>query len=400
MTSLSREQLRQLREASAPPCVSIYLPTLVGGGEVQQNRIRLKNLLRAADEQLSADGLERRRREELLAPGHLLLDDNAFWQHQSGGLALLLAGGDAHTFRAPFPFPERAVVGERFHLAPLLPLLDGDGYFNVLALSQNEVRVFAATRDDIHELELADVPRSLQDALHLDQAQPALQFHSPGGGPQGQAMRASGGGPAGAVRGGRRQAIFHGHGGVDDDAKELVRRFVQVVDTALLEHLRRRPAPLVLAAVEYKQALFRSTSKHPQLVAEGIEGNPEGLSAEQLRQRAWPLVEPLLHADRQRAAATIEELAATERVGRDLEEVLPAALDGRVDTLFVDVSRPRWGRFDGDTRTVEVHEERQAGDEDLLDRAAAETLLHGGNVHATIGGEAPGGGLLAALFRY
>ena len=55
---------------------------------------------------------------------------------------------------------------------------------------------------------------------------------------------------------------------------------------------------------------------------------------------------------------------------------------------------------DPTARAVEVHEERQPQDEDLLDRAATETLLHGGHVHAVTEGAVPGGGPLAAVLRY
>ncbi|MGH8601563.1 MAG: hypothetical protein ACREXR_01905, partial [Gammaproteobacteria bacterium] len=53
-----------------------------------------------------------------------------------------------------------AVVEHRFHLKPLFPLISGDGTFYLLALSQNEVRLFKGSRYHINELGLGDdVPR-------------------------------------------------------------------------------------------------------------------------------------------------------------------------------------------------------------------------------------------------
>jgi hypothetical protein len=215
-----------------------------------------------------------------------------------------------------------------------------------------------------------------------------LQFHS------------SGGTQSAAMRGGRRAAMFHGHGVADDDEKDQVLRFLQVLDDALLRHLRRRPLPLVLAGVEYELAMFREVSRHPQIVPGGIEGNPELLSADELHRRAWPLVEPALQSDLQRAVAAFDELGGSDRVSCDLEDVLRAAVDGRIDTLFADVSRQRWGRFDAGSRNVEVHDDRQPADEDLIDRAAAEALERGGSVFGLTDGNVPGGGPVAALFRY
>jgi hypothetical protein len=348
MTALSREDLRRLRDDAEPPCVSLYLPVNPARPETQSNIIRLKNLLRQAEERMLERGTARERCVEVLAPARELLDDAAFWQQPGEGLAIFLAPGVKQIQRAPSPFLERAYVGDRFHFAPLLPLLSGDGRFHVLALSQNSVRLFEASRDGVEELELAGVPRSLQDALQIDEVQAPLQFHAPGGAPQATAMRASGRG----------------------------------------------------AAVDYEQAMFREVTQHPQLVQDGIVGNPELLSGEELRDRALPLVEPFLQADLQRAVATYDELGGSDRVSSDLEDVLLAAVDGRVDTLFADVTRQRWGRFDPGSRTVEVHEDRQPTDEDLIDRAAAEALERGGCVFGLTDGSVPGGGPVAAVFRY
>ena len=397
---IGRDELRQLRDEAEPPCVSLYLPVNPARPETQGNVIRLKNLLRQAEEGMLERGVARERCAEVLAPARELLDDTAFWQQPGEGLAIFLAPGVTRVQRTPVPLPERALVGDRFHFAPLLPMLSGDGRFHVLALSQNGVRLFEASRDGVEELQLAGVPRSLQEALQVDEVQAPLQFHAPGGAPQATAMRASGRGPGAAVRGGRRTAMFHGHGASEEDEKESLLRFLQVLDDRLMRHLRRRPLPLVVAAVDYEQAMFREVSSHPELLPDGIDGNPELLSGEELRDRALPLVEPVLQADLQRAVATFDELGGSDRVSCDLEDVLLAAVDGRVDTLFADVSRQRWGRFDPESRTVVVHEDREPSDEDLIDRAAAEALDRGGCVFGLSDGGVPGGGPVAAVFRY
>jgi hypothetical protein len=180
-----------------------------------------------------------------------------------------------------------------------------------------------------------------------------------------------------------------------------VHRFFQLLAEGLEKvwHLHAPPLPLVLAGVEWEQAIFRSVSRHPRIVEAGIEGNPEGLAIGELHEKAWALVEPVLHEDARRAAAAFEDLAGTPRASRDLEEVVLAAADGRVDVIFVDASVQRWGRFDPAARTLEVHPSRQQGDEDLVDRAATETVFHGGRVYAA-GNGVMAMGPLAAVFRY
>ena len=397
MTSLTREELRPLRDAQ-PPCVSIYLPTHRSPVETPQDRIRLKNLLRDAEEQLIARG--EKQPDRVLMPGLVLIDDVGFWQHPTDGLALFLAPGITQHYRVHQPFPELAVVGDRFHLAPLLPLLGADGHFHLLALSQKNVRLFTGSADGLREIELKNVPRSVQEALHYDENEHSLQFHSVPATPQTIGSR---GAPSAGVPSGNRKGMFHGHGTVDDDSKDQVRRFFEVLDDRLQKvwHVHQPPLPLVLAGVEYERAMYLAASKHPRLVEAGVDGSPDSLSDEELDRRVRPLVEPLLHEEERRAVAVFQDLSGTDRASTDLEEILLAAADGRVDKLFYDPREQRWGKLDYTDRAVEVHPERQNGDEELVDRAATETVFHGGCVYAV--GPDQGAltlGPLAAVFRY
>jgi hypothetical protein len=401
MTSLTREELRPLRDAE-PPCVSIYLPTDRPAVEIPRNRIRLKNLLREAEDQLLARGDKHPGR--VLMPGLALVDDVGFWQHPTDGLALFLAPGTTHHYRVHQSFRELAFVGDRFHLAPLLPLIGADGHFHLLALSQKNVRLFLGGAEGLRELELRGVPRSVQEALNYDVTEHSLQYHSVPATPQTVGSRGRPSGGAGqAVPTGRRQGMFHGHGVVDDDAKEQVRRFMEVLADSLdkVWHVHQPPLPLVLAGVDYERAMFREATRHPRLVEAGVEGSPDSLADEELERRARPIVEPVLHEEERHAVAVFQDRAGTSRASTDFEEVLLAAADGRVDKLFYDPREQRWGRLDYDGRTVEVHPERQNGDEDLVDRAAVETVFHGGCVYA-VGPEqgALALGPVAAVFRY
>jgi hypothetical protein len=82
---------------------------------------------------------------------------------------------------------------------------------------------------------------------------------------------------------------------------------------------------------------------------------------------------------------------------------LPAARHGRVDSLFVALGVQKWGKFDAATGGVDIHEERQPGDQDLLDLAAVQTFASAGNVYAVDPAQVPGGerhSPVAAVFRY
>ncbi len=83
-----------------------------------------------------------------------------------------------------------------------------------------------------------------------------------------------------------------------------------------------------------------------------------------------------------------------------IQDVLPAAHDSRVQTLFVPVNQHRWGSYDAETRTIKFHDEERADSYDLYDLAAVQTLLNGGTVYAVETSEIPGGNEVAAVYRF
>ncbi len=376
-----REDIELLTGPREGPCVSAFLPTHRMGPGTEQDSLRLKNLLAEAEARLVQGGLRTPTARELLAPALDLLDERVFWQHQSDGLALFLAPGWWRSFRFPLELPELTVVADRFYLKPLLPLLSGDGRFYILALSQNEIRLLEGTRERVHEVELEDVPGSLREALRYDDPQKERLFHVAG-------------------REGGAVAVFHGHGIGGEVDKERIGRYLRLVDAGLREVLGDQRAPLVLAGVEYEQAMYREVSGYPALVDEGISGNPDRLRPEELHERAWTLVEPLFRQGQNEAADRYRELAGTGMTTGDLEASLTAAQEGRVEVLFVSLSEQRWGKADTETGRITVNEEPEPGDEDLLDLAAVRTLLASGTVYALPSDQIPGGTSVAAILRY
>ncbi len=100
------------------------------------------------------------------------------------------------------------------------------------------------------------------------------------------------------------------------------------------------------------------------------------------------------------AAAHYRNYAATERASNDVREVIPAAYDGRIESLFVTSDQEQWGTFDPVTHIMHVHRVAKFRDEDLLDLAATQTLLHGGSVYAVEREHMPDATLIAAVFRH
>lgn len=383
MDLLSKEELKRLIQKKDTPCISIYMPTYPTSPGAKQNPIRFKNLIREAEERLKMSGLRGSEAGRLLKPAKMLLKDGIFWQHQGNGLATFISSEFFHHYCLPVTFKELLVVTDRFHIKPLLHFFSNDGRFFILALSQNEVRLFHATRHIINEIQLKGIPGSLAEALQYDDPERQLQFHTRTPGTSGE-----------------RAAIFHGHGIGIDDAKDNILRYFYQIDHGLHDLLKEEQAPVVLAGVEYLFPIYKEANAFLNLMEDGITGNPEGLRPEELHRQAWEIVKPYFLKAQEKAIEQYRQFSGSERISQDLKEIVQAAHDGRIDLLFVAVGIQKWGTFDPDRLTIRLHQEAEPGDEDLLDLAAIHTLLNGGTVFAVEPEKVPDQAPLAGLFRY
>ncbi len=383
MDLLSQRDLQDLMLKQPGPCISIFMPTRQAGPEIQQDPIRCENLLKAAEERLIARGLRSPEAKALLEPIQKLLKDSLFWRYQSDGLAVFRSAELFRLFRLPLDFEELVVVADRFHIKPLLPLFNADARFYILALSQNEVKLLQGTRYRVRAFDLKGVPESLAEALKYDRPESQLQFHTQ-----------TPGGP------GKRAAIFHGHGVGTDDTKDNILRYCQQVDRGLREILREEQAPLIFAGVDYLLSLYKEANTYPALIEKGIEGNPDRMSEEELHKRAWSIIQPYFEREQEKAEAQYRQFIGTGRASNDMKEIVKASAYGQTEVLFCAVGVQQWGHFDPNSGSLEMHDREQPGDEDLLDFAAVQTLIHGGTVYGLKPDAMPDKTHLAAVFRY
>jgi hypothetical protein len=382
MDMLTREDLRILNEKQKDVCVSIYMPSHHAGPEIQQDPIRLRNLLTEAQRSLVERGLRSPEAGKLLGPAVDILKEVFFWRYQSNGLALFISPDFFRSYRLPIAFQEEVVISDRFHLKPVFPLFSGDGKFYILSLSLNEVKIFEGSRHSVGELDLERVPGSLGELLKNNEFEKQLQFHT--------ASWAHGG----------RESLFHGHGVGIDDVKVNIKRFFQAIDKGLHELLREERAPLIVAGVDYLVPIFREASSYAYLTTEGISGNPEELHEKELHSRAWKVLEPYFHEAREEAVAKYRRMAGTGLASHDLRVIVPAAYQGRIESLFIAKGGRQWGSFDPVSYEIKLNEEAKPGDEDLLDMAALQSFLNAGTVYTVNPAQMPDDSAAAAVFRF
>jgi hypothetical protein len=286
---------------------------------------------------------------------------------------------------------ELTVVADRLKLTPLFPHLPGNDQWHLLCFSKGEVRLLHCTLNRFERVDLTgtDFPKSLEEALRFDDLQEPDDLHHEMTGPGART-------PTGK---GSRDRAFHGHGTDAEDEKNQIWRYARLVDEGIGK-LLRGGGTLMLACVEYLAPLYREASHINGLLDEVVEGNPDGMRDEELHERARPIIE-------RRAEERLSELferfgtaLAHDQGTTDLAEILEAAEQGRIDTLFVQRDAASWGLWDPTGGGLSRHDERGEGDVELFDLAAQKTLLSAGTVLTLDGERMPGNGPIAALYRY
>jgi hypothetical protein len=364
-------------------CVSIYMPAHRIHPEQQQDQTRFENALRQSEQMLVERGMRKTQAEQLLRSSRELIEDTNFWRHQDHGLAHFVSKGFMQPYRLPFSPSELVMVGSRFHVKPLMQLVVGDWKYHVIALSQNSVRLFEGNRYEFEPVQIDSLPKSLADALKYDVYEQQLRVHT-----------------VASTSQGRAGIMFHGQGIGIDDSKERLLRYFHAVDRGLHEFLHGRHDPLVLAGVEYYLPFYREASTYPFLMNESVTGSADHISEEDLHHKSWEIVEPWFWQEEEKEAERYRQWAGTGMTAGEIAEIIPAAYQGRVESLFVTKDLPQWGVVDPERNRIEIHERQQPGDEDLLDCATLQTILHGGRVWLLESEKIPEHKLAAAVLRY
>jgi hypothetical protein len=380
--NLDHDVAALLRETPEPPCLSLYQPTHRHHPENQQDPIRYGNLLKQLEASLT-QAYPAREVEPLLAPFRALATDRDFWRYARDGLAVLGAEGIFRVFRLQRSVAEVAIAADSFHTKPLLRILQSSDRFQVLAVNRQSIRLFEGNRDVLDEIEPAEgVPRTITDALGDELTEPHLTVAAYGGK-----------GPSGTM--------FHGHGSKESEVDSDAERFFRAVDRAIAEH-HSRPSglPLILAALPEHHHTFREVSHNANLLEGAIDVHPDAISNDELRARAWGVLEP---AYRARIDALVDEYGAARARGlgqEDLGAVAEAVVAGRVGTLLIEADRLEPGRMDAATGAIEAADLEHPKVDDLLDDLIAAGVRTGARVVVVPPERMPADTGVAAIYRY
>src|SRR5919109_1001640 len=242
----TRSAVERLLSVRAGPCVTIYVATSPITQEAQAARIELKNLAAEAIGQLEGEEVDRGVVPELREALDELGEDEDFWAEQARSLAIFAAPGMLRTYRLPNRLGNSVEVADRFFIKPLLRAVTFPQAAFVLALAAGSVRLVEVLPDEgPFIVNVPDLPSDAASAA----GKSSIADRSPSRRLQGS-----------------------------EGQKVLLRQYARKVDQALRGVLTGLELPLILAATEPLESIFRSLNTYPHLADTGIGGNPHGLS--------------------------------------------------------------------------------------------------------------------------
>ncbi len=381
--SITWADLRQLAEIDDPATVTLLMPTFESGRDVRQNSIRFKNLVNQLHKELKQAGFGEDQIKSRLRDASALINDDPWWQHQGRGLAWFATATETHRYRLPVELSEQLVVGKHVYLRPLIQVPQENGPFFLLAVSQNQVRLFQGNRFDMEQLHPDDLPSDLRTALNIDEFVQSIQQHST------------------APPGDAGDMTFHGQGGagMEVQKRDEILPFFRRIDRAFCAHFGEQQLPLIFAGVDFLFPLYQEVSDYKWLLDRPVEGNPDHSKPAELQKRALAALQPSLERARDSALETYHDAIGRQEAGHDPSAIMAAARDGLVESLLLSNEEQCWGIRCDEGERLELVERETDGAVDLGNEAAVFTLRTGGRVLMCPREKMPEQHTMAAVFR-
>ena len=380
---LTQDLIQEMLSATKPPCISLYMSTHRSHPDNIQDTIQYDNLVKQVKASLQKK-IPIAEIHKLLEPFETLATDTEFWNNTSNGLGVFRCTGLFKVVCLQTPVKELVIVADSFHTKPLRHFLQSADRYQVLAITMDAIRLFEGNRHSLIEINLPDgFPKTITEALGDELTGKHSTVASFGG------------------VGGKSGNMHHGHGGKKDEVDGDTERFFRKVAGAVYDHYSKPfGLPLVLAALPEHHYHFNRVNKNPFVLPKGVEINPQSISTEKLAGLSWDVMQPAYLKNLEMLAGKFHQ-AKSDGFGCDMiEEVIEAAVAGRVDTLFIEEHRiiaKRLRNIDGRYKVIDVTQPKL---DDLLDDIGELVRKKGGNILIMPKEMMPGKTGLAAKLRY
>jgi hypothetical protein len=195
--------------------------------------------------------------------------------------------------------------------------------------------------------------------------------------------------------------VYYGHGEGETEDKTEISKYLREVDKGITKLLKDEKAPLVVAAVDYLFYAYREVNSLNNLYDQHISGNQKLLGLRSLHNLALDLLQPYFNKTKEEKKEVFRQFLGTPKTANTIDDIVPAALQGKIDSLFILKNQDVFGMFDEVNDKVKYKEGAESAEVSLFNLAAKEAFLRGANVYLVEPEGMPDGfSIINALYRY
>jgi len=358
---MNSEIFRKLNEYKNDFAISLFIPTARTGKEVF-NRTNEKDLKSQWDHvKREFESEETTQLDEIDKKINQLLENRDFWNNQLEGLAVFAGKDFFEYYRVPFSLNAGYRIAQSFYLLPIVPFFSSENLFYLLSLQLGEVSFFTGNEQVIHQVDIEGItPSQLEERVGFDYKEKNLQFRN-----------------MDDIHG---TTQFHGHGGSERNTDAETKAYFSAIDQGLHDFLRDKTAPLVVVTNENLFPIYQEANTYTSLYKNPVTKNPADMSKEILHEEALKVLEDYFEQNRSQKMELYKE-STPEKKTAVTHDIVPAAFEGKIDTLFVEDQAELWGEYDELSRELKLHDNQKENSVSLIDLTAKKVLENQGKVY-------------------
>ncbi len=350
--------LNKLLKAKGYPCISILLPTYRTVPENQKTNIRIKRLVKEAEERL-LENMTKRESAKLIEAMKKLAD-SVDTRTNLDGLALFISNQVAEKVDIPFNIRERVIIDETFATRDIIKGINRSIRYYVLEISLYGARLFHCFRDEALEINDYGFPaKSDFDDVYLN--------------------------PKDMSR----------------EKEKYIKEFFNKVDKQFQSIYNEDPQPLVLAGVKKNLAFYKEICDNKSAVAGALEGNYEESKPHEIGKKAWPIIKNLKEKERNNIINELKNAIGAHKSAFGLNDIWRYANEGRIETLIVEEDYDLKAYLNQKNELIlnDSNSDYRVI-EDVVDEIAEFVIEKGGKVVFLENGQLEKFGKIAGILRY
>lgn len=290
-----KEVLQKLGSEKSNPCVTISLKAHRTHPDNAKDKIRIKNLLKEAEERVTKE-FDKRSVAKLLDKIATIQDDIDV-NYNLDSLHLFLSNDTKEIVKTPGPMSQNKVhISETFAIRPLINTLSRSEPYLIMLLSQSGVQLYEAISDGIiQEIKNGGFPftKNIPEIFFPERKSDAAYL---------------------------------------DD---LVRGYFNKIDKALVKVHNETGLNCVVVCTADNYSFLTQVADKPNIYNGYVRIDYNNRAPHQIVKQTWELMRTLQQQQRTKAINEMKGAVASGKVLTDLQEIYQAAIDGRGDLLIV-----------------------------------------------------------------